>query len=903
MTDQLSQKLTQGWTTIHSESGAAIDWIQRVRGNARSVDNEADSLVMKLRRVRNQAKSLAVASSLPSTVGFFGLSQAGKSYLISALAAGADGRLETEVDGKRLDFLSHINPPGGGKEATGLVTRFSFRAKQGPQGFPLELKLFEEIELAKILVNSFFNDFNFEKIGDPVDPVVARATLVELEARRKPQTVAGVTEDDMVSLWDYLKDRFAASIRVLEGEFLPRAVHLAPYLSIEDRSQLFACLWKQTPALTDTFLALARSLATLGHPTRAYAPIEALVRPTGPNGTLSQADSIMNVDMLERLGRAQDLQIDVLPVIDGATAAMQSLPIAQLAALTAELIFPLVNTPHQRVFEEVDLLDFPGYRGRLGLDSLTDISGAQSKDHPGNPVAQLLLRGKVAYLFERYTDTQEMNVLVVCTASHKQSDVTDVGPVLTEWIKKTQGATSVDRARRAPGLLWAITMFDIKIADSLGKDEDMLHTVWNNLIKMTMLERFGGFEWMQDWANGKAFDNSFLVRKPRMPVAFLALNAGQEVSVTQGQASQVSLMEQTFNKAELIQHHVSNPAQAWNAMMQLNDGGIDRLSQYLAKVSTRQAKLERINEQMEEILHDLVENRLSRWFAQDGMGEVQAKRKIAQSVVTALTPRIRLLAEIQEKLQLPEPLLQGLYMGADVSTDHVSANTPDAGPAALNLGDDPFGLGDDFDLFGDKPKSQSTVEKAKPVGSDARFAQAVLREWINHMRSVPGEANLLTYLGLPKDVAEMLCDELITGATRLDLQDALFQVVTRTEQVGTKREKLVDRQVLAAKTVFSDYIAWLGYVNLPVADRPESRVNKGHRLFEQPQRIKAGALPQITNEPIEHTRAYMGDWLVGLAQLIVENAGHDAGREIRPDQNAELGGLIAKFNSARIVAE
>jgi hypothetical protein len=91
MTDQLSHKLAQGWTTIHSESGAAIDWIQRVRGNARSVDNEADSLVLKLRRVRNQAKSLAVASSLPSTVGFFGLSQAGKSYLISALAAGADG--------------------------------------------------------------------------------------------------------------------------------------------------------------------------------------------------------------------------------------------------------------------------------------------------------------------------------------------------------------------------------------------------------------------------------------------------------------------------------------------------------------------------------------------------------------------------------------------------------------------------------------------------------------------------------------------------------------------------------------------------------------------------------------------------------------------------------------------
>jgi hypothetical protein len=445
-------------------------------------------------------------------------------------------------------------------------------------------------------------------------------------------------------------------------------------------------------------------------------------------------------------------------------------------------------------------------------------------------------------------------------------------------------------------------MFDIKIADSLGKDEDMLHTVWNNLIKMTMLERFGGFEWMQDWANGQSFDNAFLVRKPRMPVAFLDLENGQEVAVTASQGSQISLMEATFLKAELIQSHVANPAQAWTSMMQLNDGGVDRLSDYLAKVSTRQAKLDRISEQMEEVLHDLVENRLSRWFAQDGMGEVEAKKKIAQSVVSALTPRIRLLAEIQEKLQLPEPLLQGLYMGADVSTDQSDVTATDSVPSALNIGDDPFGLGDDLDLFGDKPTAAPASEKSKPIGSDARFAQAVLREWINHLRGIPSEASLLTYLGLPKASAEMMCDELITGATRLDLQNALFQVVSRTEQVGTKREKLVDRQVLAAKTVFSDYIAWLGYVSLPLSGRPESRVNKGHRLFEQPQRIQAGALPQITNEPIEHTRAYMGDWLVGLAQLIVENAGHDAGREIRPDQNAELGGLIAKFNSARVSA-
>lgn len=899
MTNQLSEKLTHGWSTIHQESGQAIDWIGRVRGNARSVDNEADALIMRLRRIRNQAKSLGTAAGLPSTIGFFGLSQAGKSYLISALAAGGDGKLETMVDGKRLDFINHINPPGGGKEATGLVTRFSFRAKQGPTGYPLELKLFEEIELVKILANSFFNDFNFEKIGNPIDAISAKQKLNELETRKRATRVIGVTEDDMVSLWDYLKENFGNSISPLTGEYLPRAIGLAPYLSIEDRAQLFGCLWGQTAALTQAFLMLAQTLATLGNPSRIFAPIEALVR-TNEQGVLSQADSIMNVDMLQRLGRPQDLPIAVLPVIDGQAAGQQTVTMAQLAALTAELIFPLVNQPHQKIFEEVDLLDFPGYRGRLGLDSLTDISAAQGKDQVGNPIAQLLLRGKVAYLFERYTETQEMNVLVVCTASHKQSDVTEVGPVLSKWIDKTQGRTADERSKRDPGLIWAVTMFDIKINDSLTKDEDMLHTVWNNLVQMTMLERFGSFPWMQDWSKGKEFSNTFLVRKPRSPVSFLDVAEGQERSVTSSVANQLTLMEQTFVKAPLIMTHVAEPATAWQAMLTLNDGGIDRLSQYLAKVATRQVKLDRINELMEEVLHDLLENRLGRWFHQDGMGEVEAKKKIAQQVVTALTPRIRLLADIQNQLQLPDWLLQSLYLGAGVDAQDDVVSTDDPLASAINLGDDMFG--EALDLFGDAPvQTSQQVEKPKPMGSDARFAKLVLSAWFEHLRSVPTDEQLMAYFGVQKNIAEMLCDEMLTAGARMDLQEQLFHVVSQTEQVGTKREKLVDRQVLAAKTVLSNFISWLGYIDMPVEKRPDSRVNKGQKLFAPPTRVAHGQLPAIGNEPIDHTKIYMGDWLVGFAQLILENAGHDGGREIKPEQNAELGALIAKLQSTKLV--
>jgi len=901
MTD-FSEKLSQGWLTIHQESGNAIEWVGRVRGNSRSVDNEADSLITKLRRIRNQAKSLAVASRLPSTVGFFGLSQAGKSYLISALAAGADGKLEAEVDGKRLDFLSHINPPGGGKEATGLVTRFSFKAKQGPAGYPLELKLFEEIELVKILSNSYFNDFNFEKIGQKVDLTMVRQQLTVLDTKRLAHRVPGVTEDDMVSLWDYLRESHGESIRVLEGEFLPRAVELAPYLSLSDRATLFSCLWRQSPALTQTFLMLSQTLSALGYPSRVFAPIEAIVRPTGQGGALSQADSIMNVDMLERLGRPEDMAIQVLPMCHGEVKTAQTITLAQLAALTAELIFPLVNSPHQKVFSEVDLLDFPGYRGRLGLESLSDISSSQAKEKSGNPVAQLLLRGKVAYLFERYTDSQEMNVLVVCTASHKQSDVTEVGPVLSEWIRKTQGELPDERSKRAPGLIWAVTMFDMKITDSLSKDEDMLHSVWNNLVKMTMLERFGVYQWMQDWANGAAFNNTFLVRKPRMETTFLEIENGQEIGLRSSVANQLLLMQQTFERAELIQSHVAEPQAAWTAMMELNDGGVDRLSQYLAKVSNRQIKLDRIAEQMDALLHDLVDNRLGRWFHQDGVGEVDAKRKIAQQVVTALRPRITLLAELQEKLRLSDAVLQDLYMGADEVKPESFDEPEQQTSSALNLGDDPFGLDDALDIFGDKPVSsvKAKVSASKPASGDSRFAQAVVREWIEHLRDIPSQSGLLTYFGLSKEAMEILCDELITAATRMDLQKQLLQVVSGHEQVGTKRERLVDRQVMAARTLLSDFIAWLGYINIALAERSESRINTGHKLFEPPARIPKGKLPVIGNEAFDHTRVFMGDWLVGFAQMVLDNAGHDGGREIKPEQNADLGTLISKLNAAKV---
>lgn len=895
------EQLTQHWAAIHTGAGEAIRWIGDVRRSAPRLDNEADDLILSLRRVRNTARRLGGVSGLPMTVGFFGLSQAGKSYLISTLAAGVNGKLETDFGGNRLDFLTHVNPPGGGKEATGLVTRFSRTARPGPDDFPLELKLFGEVEVAKVLANSFFNDFNTEKVLYRFDETAIRQLLKELGKRRQLKPVPGVSEDDVVALWDYLQGSFPASLGGLAGYYWPAAVELAPWLAVEDRTRLFSIFWGEINELSEAYLSFARTLSSLGNADRVFAPLDALVRQTDKG--LSQADSIMNVDMLERLGKDSDKRIGVRPFIDGELRAPVELSLAQLAALTVELVFPLVEPTSEPLFEQVDLLDFPGYRGRLSVESLDDVRRAVSSDE-ASPVAQLILRGKVAYLFERYTDSQEMNVLIVCTPSNKQSDVTAVGPVLTRWIDKTQGSKPEERALRKPGLLWAITMFDMRIGSDLDKGEDLLRLGWGSggMMKMTMLERFGQYTWLQEWTAGQPFDNTFLVRKPRMKVTFLDVQGGEETGISAAAQDSLALMRSTFGEDETVQRHVNQPLQAWDAMLELNDGGMGRISQYLRGVALREVKLERIGEQLDDVLH-LLDSRLGHWFQAEGAGELEKKRKLAKQIFDAVWPRRILLGELLQKMQLPDDLVRGLYLRA--GDDEPLAVASDAGNGAatggaLNLGD---GLthDDGFDLFGDSEPAAVSSASAAPLrssGSDARFAQAVLREWIGHLRHLPEDVRLMTYLGFAKPAVEALVDEIITAASRLDLQTRLLRAIVSTEQIGTKREQLAGRQVLTAKTVLGDFIGWLSFIEMPVELRPDSRIERGAKLFQAPPVIVPGKLPQLPAQSLEHTRNYVGDWLVALTKIAEDNAGHSAGREITPEQNEALGKVLATLHAS-----
>lgn len=891
-------QLSASWAAVYEGAGQALDWIAQTRGNAPRLDSEADNLNIRLHRARNLAHSLGRVACTPMTIGFFGLSQAGKSYLISALAAGQNGKLETDFGGQRLDFIKHINPVGGGKEATGLVTRFSRRAtpSQDPQ-FPVELTLFKEIELAKILANSWFKDFDLERISYEIDEERILRVLKPFEGRETGPLQPGVSADDLVSLWDYLRDNFRNSVKKLEHLYWPTALQLAPRLNFQERAELFSILWGEQSELTRVYQQLAGALHKLGLPETVFAPLHALV--SFENDTYSQRDSIMNVDILERFGSPQDLPIDVRPQVDGRLQNSQGIPVAQLAALTAEMTFGLIEAPADDIVNQVDLLDFPGYRGRKKLHEIADSRDPESSTKD-NSVSQLILRGKVAYLFERYTDNQEMNALVVCTGSTKQSDVNDVGPVLTRWIEKTQGADAAARSKRDTGLIWALTMLDLRITNSLSLTPDQYDESWNGMVKLTMLERFGSLSWMNDWA-GTPFQNTFLVRKPRMDAAFIVQDeSGAETGLNASYQDRVDALGASFADNELVRKHINSPANAWKEMLRNDDGGISHFSSSFKGVANIEFKLQRIREQLSECLEGLTTHGLSTWYHADADGAAAAKKAQAQMILTGLGRRPAVLGELIDQLDMPSEEVRDLYLSGVYETDDEPAANDE--PVAPTPSQSLYGndAGFDFD-FGDDtspaaPVSNNAGALAPELQSNEhRFAKAAFKAWIAHLRELTTRQSLLNLLGLEKALLEAVVDELITAGYRQDLPGQLSRAVLKRAQSGARRDQLVERQVFEVQRVLRDFVSWFGYLQKPVSERPNSRAGTKAPLFSFYTDVGPGQVPVLPAQPANQAQRYLGDWLSGLAYITQDNAGHGAGREITPEQNERLGKVLTAF--------
>ncbi|MCA6954610.1 virulence factor [Pectobacterium polaris] len=811
---QLSTRLHGQLQAVAQGVEQAIDWVDSTRQNAPRLDIEADRLIVKLRRNHNKAQHLSDVAQKEIAIGFFGLSQAGKSYLITSLAGGENGKLETSFEGQQLDFIDHINPSD---RATALVTRFSRQSGVKNKSFPVQLQLLSELDIGKIMANAFLNDLNQEATFEELDERHIAEHIKTLLMHRQPEPVEGMSRDEVVELWDYLARHDVKRQKQLEAHFWPVAIELAPYLTVDDRAQLFSVLWGELNSLTTAYRHFSHTLQHLSGTRKLLAPLRILV-----DDELNPADGLIDGSALERLHSADDPGVLVRPVQNGRAGKTTELSLAELTMLTAELLIPLHLPPKEALFEQVDVLDFPGF-GEIRETRNEPPAKQQSTQHP---LAHTLLRAKRAYLLERYTDNQEMNVLMVCSAAGNRADVKVVGKALDHWVKQTQGENAQVRSHRKPGLIWAVTRHDRRIT------------------------------------HGQNYDAA-------------------------------------------VQRYVGNPGDAWGTMLAMDKRGVARMATWLGAEVHRDVKLGRISEQLSEIQRELSDNLLGNWYLPVDVDDPAEKQRIAETLLKSLQTRTGVHGELLERLLPSRDELRRLYLqqkGASYGGFHTDAEDLSA-PSAHS---DPFGVGIEIDLFADEPIAID--QPAPPIltidhSYEADYAHGVYRYWINYLRGLPENAPLLDLLNVPKATIEMLVEELITGSIRLRIEEALVDMLVDGEQLGINRENKADRQVSRVLTILGDFVAWLGFQQLDESLRPASRINRGHKIFAKPEKqaVSFGASQRLTKlslTPTNNTAFYIYDWLVGLNEMIIQNAGYSAAREVSDEQREQLGTILTLIKPA-----
>ena len=863
----------------------AVGWFA---DNPDKVRQEQTALIREFRKFSIAARKLEAAVHRPMCAGVFGPSQAGKSYLISALARKGTRPLVAEFDGVRdgLDFVREINPEGG-QESTGLVTRFTIRRVQTPQGYPVALRLLSETDVIKIIGNTYLSDCDLSEEEIP-GPQKIQALIDDARRHASSQPVDTMTEEDIWDLQEYFEKYFKgeAIVKALGGAYWQAAADLAPRLSVTGRSALFSVLWGAIPHFTELYEQLQGALAGLGFAADAYCPIDALV---------PRDDSIIDVRTLTGLGGGSGVGGSL--EIVSAEGRKVSLPRAFITALIAELTIVVKEQPWD-FFDHTDLLDFPGARSR---ENIPDVRAFL--DQP-TALQSLFLRGKVAYLFERYCAEQELTSMLLCIGPSNQ-EVRTLPAMVNDWIASTHGSDPDQRARQQCALFLVLTKFDAEFEEKAGQAESS-EGRWTARLNTSLLDFFGkASDWPREWTPGSPFNNCVWLRNPNYKAKHILDydEDGREIGLRRGEERRIEQFRADYLSNDVVSQHFADPKRTWDEAFRLNDGGITYLAGLLAPVCNPDIKRRQIEERIAS-QRALMLERLRRYYVSGDLHEELRKRRVAaNNAVRRLAQCVQAqrFGKLLRTMQLDDALLADVYYQVETRMDGdngASAQTP-ASRATIG----PTVAADDLlaDVFGEElnevlADQEATVPPpSAPRDPAVAFADAVLARWMEDLHDLAGAERMQRYFCLSESAASVLASELIAGAQRWDLRTDIAEKVRRSTSFRLKLDVARARPALIAANVVNDFVNFLGYDRVAESERPTSGKEGAKRPVFARRSGNDGEL-RLPETQMPYDRMQYVDWMSAFVRLVEDNAMNQDGDTVDMEQNRRMGELVGALS-------
>ena len=574
----------------------------------------------------------------------YGESQVGKSYLISSLLS-EEGKPFCITDYKNVihNFIEEINPPGGGNESTSLVSRFSVNYKPINPKFPVKAILLSPADIVLALCDSFYNDIKAdhslilqtEKINTEV-----YAWKDYFKNRKVQQEV--FSEDDVLDMQDYFRENFSTKAsNVLFSTFFDEISLLISKASHNEWKDIFSLLWNKNEKFTNLFAALISEYEKLNFETVVYLPLESVLYKHG---------TVLDVERLKEIYAAPNkIELEYkseTKVLLPEKNQELMFPKSYLCVLSAELVFSqqeslLASKPF---LKETDLLDFPGARGRMTLP--------QNEINDEN-IPELMIRGKVAYLFNKYSNAEKISIFVLC-AKHEQAAQRSMPEMLNNWINKFIGDTPEKRETfvrnsKIPPLFIVGTFFNVNLEyNPLQDREDNLSSLvyrWNQRFERTLaveLLNTETYQWFNNWTSSdRDFKNIFLLRdfvysesKSQLFKGFFKQNREIEEIIPSAYPDFRKKLRQSFIEYPFVKRHFENPENSWDRAASINEDGsqliINKLTIAANNINT--ARYEKTVEELNGIARDILAELLKYFHSNEKDKELQKAKSIAGDI-------------------------------------------------------------------------------------------------------------------------------------------------------------------------------------------------------------------------------------------------------------------------------
>lgn len=596
------QNIAQETAQLVDSINQGIKWTDQYLKDELQVDTS-----YKLKSYRRKLNKIKRAITTKPVIALFGASQVGKSYLVKNILSDQDNKLQItdhRDTNKQFNFIQEINPEGQGKESTSVVTRFTFEPNQDASQLPVKIKLISPKDLIVILTDSYLADIRKKKLDIKKEDI--SVLLEELPKLYAPHAQSFLTEDDIYDIQDYLEQFFEASFKgrleaLRDAAYWHTVAGNMHKIPVHNWEKVFSLLWGKQPKLSQLFEMLIDELAKMQFPSIVHSDFDAVLRKAG---------TILDVKRLSELYTQQSDKVG----LQIAPNKRHLIPRSTLCALSSEVILNIskASVEAHPFINNTDILDFPGARTRLKLDE-TD-NGVTEEQLP-----DMLLRGKVAYLFNSYSLNYEINNLFVCTHS-KQHNVRDLPELVNNWISYNIGESPEERYNTLknfakPPLFIIFTWWNMQLDYDQDNDEvtngmvDPLEYKWKLRFDALFNEEVvGTYHWDKNWTSAGPFRNYFLLRdyKYSRDVFDGFEQSGQETLLKESRTNYYQRLKSSFEQSQLVNTLFDNPAKVWEETSTVGKDGSDFIIENLQQVASNQIRTTRYLEIIKSAKKDLL---------------------------------------------------------------------------------------------------------------------------------------------------------------------------------------------------------------------------------------------------------------------------------------------------------